>query len=293
MSKKLLFAAIASILATGAYATSATVTSKDYVDNTFQTKIPAKATASEYSSASLVEATGTPGTVGERKIWDALVDWDNDEEGEESFVNAVDRNGSEEGGYIPTVGAVIDAIDATTYWMQNTISRSGYTDYHGTSLGDFDANFRNSWLNDLVKGTGLVTKTSNDGEVGERKIFEASDVSGYHATGLTQIQKDIQDISIPTVGAMMTAISNNQVTLPTGTPGNVVTYNAQGNIGGSVATYDGSGTYNAGTDAGKIATAAAVNTRQAKKTCAGWPDGTTVPDSTHTDANCWLWNLPD
>lgn len=23
--------------------------------------------------------------------------------------------------------------------------------------------------------------------------------------------------------------------------------------------------------------------------CAGWPDGTTLYDSTHTDENCWLW----
>ena len=32
---------------------------------------------------------------------------------------------------------------------------------------------------------------------------------------------------------------------------------------------------------------------QAKKTCAGWMDGTTTPNSTHTDAHCVLWNLPD
>ncbi len=37
----------------------------------------------------------------------------------------------------------------------------------------------------------------------------------------------------------------------------------------------------------------AMNTKQTKKTCAGWLDGTTVADATHTDANCVLWNLPD
>ena len=36
-----------------------------------------------------------------------------------------------------------------------------------------------------------------------------------------------------------------------------------------------------------------INGKQAKKTCVGWPDGTTTADSTHTDSNCWLWNLPD
>lgn len=34
----------------------------------------------------------------------------------------------------------------------------------------------------------------------------------------------------------------------------------------------------------------ALQDRQAKMTCAGWPDGTTQYDTTHTDANCWLWN---
>ena len=29
--------------------------------------------------------------------------------------------------------------------------------------------------------------------------------------------------------------------------------------------------------------------KQNKMTCAGWPDGATSYDTTHTDANCWLW----
>ena len=37
----------------------------------------------------------------------------------------------------------------------------------------------------------------------------------------------------------------------------------------------------------------ALAIKQNKKVCAGWPDGTTTPDSTHTDANCWLWEFPD
>ena len=85
---------------------------------------------------------------------------------------------------------------------------------------------------------------------------------------------------------MMTAISNNQVTLPTGTAGNVVTYNSNGAIGGSVATYNGSGTYNASTDAGKIATAAAVETKQNKMTCTRY-----VENAEQTDENCLLWSI--
>ena len=69
---------------------------------------------------------------------------------------------------------------------------------------------------------------------------------------------------VPTMGAVMSAISSATPTLPTGTAGNVVTYDTNGNIGGSVATYDASGTYTPATDAGKIATAAAVETKQSK-----------------------------
>ena len=36
-----------------------------------------------------------------------------------------------------------------------------------------------------------------------------------------------------------------------------------------------------------------INDKQRQKTCAGWLDGTTVADATHTDANCVLWNLPN
>ena len=76
---------------------------------------------------------------------------------------------------------------------------------------------------------------------------------------------------------------------PTGTANTVALYGNDGQLNTSRALYDGSGTYNATNDAGKIATAAAVETKQDKMTCAGWPDGTTTYDAQHTDANCWLW----
>ena len=34
-----------------------------------------------------------------------------------------------------------------------------------------------------------------------------------------------------------------------------------------------------------------LETKQNKKVCAGWPDSVAVND--RTDANCWLWQLPD
>lgn len=252
--------------------------------------IPAKATASEYSSASLVEATGTPGTVGERKIWDALVDWDNDEEGDDSFVNAVDGNGSEEGGYIPTVGAVMDAIDVASIRLreeielskQSKIPESGYVKSGNDNYSIGASNWTSGmWLYNNIKGTGLVTKTDTRGNVGERKIIETADVANY-GTG-TATQQQVQEISIPTMGAVMAAISNNTPTLPTGTANTVVMYNNSGAIGGSRAIYDGSATYNATNDATKLVTANGVSKM---KECTRWID-----NAAHTDENCLLWRL--
>jgi hypothetical protein len=184
---------------------------------------------------------------------------------------------------IPTTNIVGQTMVNELSFKQNKIYRSGYRGYAAPITGD-------GWLNSYVKGTGLVTKTDTDGVVGERKIFEASDVSGYHAQGLTQSEKDIQDISIPTVGAMMTAISNGvNAATPTGTPNKIANYGANGELDSGIATYTGAAAYNATNDSAKIPTMAGVATyAQAKMTCAGWPES--VPVNQRTDENCWLWN---
>ena len=291
MSKKLLFATIASIFATAAFADPKTVTTQDYVDNKFQEKIPVGSLEIDIGKTtwavphSLVSyPTTNIGEIGEYGIMD--VNFMSLEDNPNNIVYSASKMTREiVSNMIPTSDVIGNTIEYEAGKRQGKIPKSGFTHvgFNNQYIDDSYSSHPN-WFD--VAGTGLVTRTSEDGVLGERKIFEASDVSGYHATGLTQIQKDIQDISIPTVGAMMTAIANSQVTLPTGTTGNVVTYNAQGNIGGSVATYDGSGTYNAGTDAGKIATAAAVETKQNKMTCTRY-----VENAEQTDGNCLLWNI--
>lgn len=191
---------------------------------------------------------------------------------------------------VPTSAAVsnlADKLSTDIVYRQFRIPASGYGDIEGEQAYNTNAaNDRDSWLSPGVKGTGLVTKTDTDGRVGERSIFEAVDVPAYHDDKLTQTEKDIQDISIPTVGAMMSAISSGiTAAAPTGTANTIANYDEKGTLGTGIATYDGSGTYNAATDAGKIATAAAVETKANHMTCAGWPDGVA-----HTDENCWLWN---
>ena len=66
MSKKLLFATIASILTLNAFADSKTITTQGYVDNKFQTKIPANSfTAFGEGMPSLLSTTDTDGVTGE------------------------------------------------------------------------------------------------------------------------------------------------------------------------------------------------------------------------------------
>ena len=171
--------------------------------------------------------------------------------------------------------------------MQNEIPESGKIlygwDHDGTrrSVGPLTPN-ASTWLESYVKGTGLVTKTNARGIVGERKIIETADVANY-GTG-TATEQQIQEISIPTMGAVMAAISNNTPTLPTGTANTVVMYNNSGAIGGSRAIYDGSATYNATNDATKLVTANGVSKM---KECTRWID-----NAAHTDENCLLWRLP-
>ena len=163
MSKKLLFAAIASVLATGAYATSATVTSKDYVDNKFQEKIPVNA----------VIITTKDSTVN---VPNALVSYPNDTPGEIGETGILDAELIE----IPAIRRMVTGDDITP--LDETMDLVG--------LGMFE---------------GLV----------------------------------------PTADIISWAAINS------------------------------------------------IDRKQTKKTCAGWMDGTTVPDANHTDENCVLWNLPD
>lgn len=72
MSKILLFGAIISIFATGAFAVSSTVTSKDYVDDlvaTKQAKIPAAGATGVGAGETIITYTGVAGTIGERGIY--------------------------------------------------------------------------------------------------------------------------------------------------------------------------------------------------------------------------------
>ena len=267
----LTFGAIASIIAINSVFANTVVTSQTYVDNADalkQDKIPATGTNASTPGTTVVTYTGTAGTIGERELFD-YDDWRD--------VDPIDHYDD-----LPTVGALMGFFEELSDYKQDKIPASGFQGIEG--LNPIDTI---NYLQVGVKGTGLATRTPIDGLVGERKIFEMTDLANYHNSQLSANEQELQDISIPTVGAMMSAISAAAPTLPTGTAGNVVTYNAQGNIGGSVATANAP-TYSNGTltNGANIATISAVETKQNKMTCTRWID-----NAAHTDANCLLWNM--
>ena len=273
MKHTFLFATIASILSINAYAVSTTVTSKDYVDTTRQATIPASGTNSATPGDTVVTYTSTAGTIGERGIFD---DW--------SVI--IEANNLQDN--LVTAGALLQATD--DIW--------------------------DNLLPELLTGTaGTVPVYDSNGELGsaERGIYDGS--NGYNSS--TDANKLI------TAGAVNTMAPE----LPTGNSGYAVLYDGNGDIGAETPIdYWGSGWFNSEggamvnghdedlitakalrenliydistqheyhSDGAIITGQALIRYAQPRKTCAGWADGTTTPDATHTNANCVLWNFPE
>ena len=137
-----------------------------------------------------------------------------------------------------------------------------------------------------INGTKTLAQyqTSNFGETGDAATTNQNYIKG--ALVSLELLKDVYS-------ALHNEIQN---ATPTGTPGNVAMYDpSTGALGDGVATYDGSTTYNASTDADKIAVMSGV---QRKKECGGYepaPAGQPAHDGTHPgdEDYCWLWVFPD
>ena len=124
MKKYLLFGVIASVLSINAYAVSATVTSKDYVDTTRQATIPASGTNSETPGDTVVTYTSTAGTIGERGICDAEA-YDDGDCGDTNLVTT------------DVIGSVLDYVDeATTNLPTTTVTYKTCTEWSGTPHTD-------------------------------------------------------------------------------------------------------------------------------------------------------------
>ena len=235
MSKKLLFAAIASIFATVAFADPKTVTTQDYVDNELAQK------------QAIITPTNYSATIG------------NTTYPVKGLVLYPDANNSDASG----------AIGANKLFGHDMAF--ALADYADSNPNNDDTN--TYWYNEYLWPFAQGETCSGRDCDGFTPGFANYVITGAALfEGLNRLRMRVED--------MIYAAK------PTGDANTVALYGNDGELNTSRALYDGSGTYNAGTDAGKIATAAAVETKQNKMTCTRWLD-----NAEHTDANCLLWSI--
>ncbi len=309
--------AIAALFATPSFAEPTeldkkTVASKAYVD-TKQDKITTGLVEfnddPDYMLPAITTYDSTSGLVA-NKI--GILDWQTaDDVGGflENFSYEGGGYGSEMDNYVPTVRAVAESLSDLLNVKQDKLSllwTSTTNPYNMASMGGETI--------DLTTTPGIVdhryitaggsqplTKKSGADNVilyiNGTKTLAQYQTSNFGGTGdgATTNQNYIKGalVSLELLKDVYSALHNEiQNATPTGTPGNVAMYDAStGALGDGVATYSGAtaqNPYNATNDAAKIATAAAVETKQTKRVCAGYEPGhENAPDY------CWLWDFPD
>ena len=151
MKKYLLFGVIASVLSINAYAVSATVTSKDYVDTTRQATIPASGTNASTPGDTVVTYTSTAGTIGERGICDAETYYD----GNCGYTNLVTTD---------VIGSVLDYVDEALIGLPGTVpiyDGNGYLGDESRGIYDGSNGYNSSTDADkLVTAAALQSATN-------------------------------------------------------------------------------------------------------------------------------------
>ena len=254
MKRTLLFTVIASVLTTGAFATSATVTSKDYVDNADAQKVD------------IAQGVGTNNAnVGKTLVVNSS---GNLELGTVSAGNYIEDSITDGvTNKAPSENAVHDALAN----KQNTIPATG--------------------TNSSTPGSTVVTYTGTAGQIGERGIFNFETdwdfnnnaiVSGHEGDlldagsivpGLYRIDQALQG----TAGNVITYDENGYAGGERGIYDGSTTYNSSTDANKLVTA---SVVQNASNNM--------PETTVTYKTCTQWVEG-----QSHTDANCLLWSLND
>ena len=202
--------------------------------------------------------------------------------------------------YIPTVRAVAEALALRQYilpaaWSnQMSTTQVPATGGQTIELGSSEGAISRRYI--TAGGSQPLTRRSGADNVilyinGTKTLaqYQTSNFGGTTSYVATTNQNYIKGalVSLELLKDVYSALHTEiQNATPTGTPGNVAMYDAStGELGDGVATYDGSTTYNASTDADKIAVMSGV---QRKKECGGYEAGhENDPDY------CWLWIFPD
>lgn len=270
----------------------AVLTSKAYVDN----KVPAYASG---GSASLLTDTDTTGTIAKRAIFT-----DGTTYVAGTHANQIPTMGAVMSAISAGVSSGIDTLSWTS--TETTAANAYSTTFDGTP-GNWPAADGAKLINGTALGTALslkqnkipagtngylATHSGTEGTFGTpvnpatfqsaitAHAANAADslLTDSQTTGTVQkraifndtaanYNSSTQSTHIPTMGAVMSAISSATPTLPTGTPGSAVLYDNNGDIGderaiSSAAVYTGSGKGRSLSNGTDLATIAAVETKQ-------------------------------
>ena len=152
--------------------------------------------------------------------------------------------------------------------------------------------------NKVPAGTAgnVVTYTGTAGVVGSNTVASAATYdqqSGALTNGSAIANVTLVETKQNKIAATTTNYTYDATNRPNADGSLVATTATAGTVAErpivSAATYDS--TTGALTNGSAIPNVTALDTRQKKKVCAGWPSDVAVAD--RSDANCWLWELPD
>ena len=231
-----------------------------------------------------------------------------DDEGILHYYGTEGGYGSEMDNFVPTVRAVAENLWSLKVDKQDTlpVRRTSTTDISQmASMGGETIDlttYRGGVGRRYITAGGSQPLTKKSGAdnvilyINGTKTLAQYQTSNFGATGsiATTNQNYINGalVSLELLKDVYSALHNEiQNAVPTGTPNTLANYGANGALGNGVATANAP-THNATTgeleNGANIATIAAVDTRQKKRTCAGYETGhENDPDY------CWLWDFPD
>ena len=220
---------------------------------------------------------------------------------DEGILSNYDSSGAEMDNFVPTVRAVVRGLE-----NKQTLLPAAWTSttnpYAMASTGgqtiDLVAYYDGEVGQRYITAGGSQPLTQKSGAdnvilyINGTKTLAQYQTSNFGATSGTANYIKGALVSLELLKDVYSALHTEiQNATPTGTPNTLANYGANGALGNGVATANAP-THNATTgeleNGANIATIAAVDTRQKKRTCAGYETGhENDPDY------CWLWDFPD
>ena len=264
MSKTLLLGAIASIIAINSVVANTIVTSQTYVDNADARKVD------------IAQGTGTNNAnVGKTLIVNSSGNLELGTVSASNFVEDSITDGVTDKA--PSENAVNDALaEKQDIIPAGSDGANGSVVTYGATAGDVDERF-------ILDSDQYATTI--------QIAFANSSASLDSIARILRKTGEELNNSVVPAKYIMYGLNAKQYAITPGTTGSVAIFDGADQRGGSKFTeraiYDGSTTYDSTTDADKLITAGAVESKQAQKVCVRW-----LANADETDENCLLWNLP-